>query len=125
MPTKQEKKILVVEDERPMAHALDLKLTHEGFTVTVAYNGEEALKAMEETSFDMVMLDLMMPKLDGFGVLEAMKVRNYKWPAIVLSNLSQSEDEKRARDLGANKFFVKSNTPIMRIVDYAKEILRG
>lgn len=121
---KKEKKILVVEDERPMAHALELKLTHEGFLVTVAANGEEAIKALAEDTFDLVMLDIMMPKLDGFGVLEEMKVRNYSLPAIVLSNLSQSEDEKRAHDLGANKFFVKSNTPIARIVDYAKEILR-
>lgn len=125
MPTKKIKKILVVEDERPMARALELKLTHEGFEVVVAYNGEEALDALGKNTFDMVMLDIMMPKLDGFGVLEQMKVKNYSMPAIVLSNLSQSEDEKRARDLGANKFFVKSNTPIMRIVDYAKEILRG
>ena len=119
-----EAKILLVEDDETLLEMYSLKLRDEGFNLLTATDGLTALDlALKERPL-VILLDIMMPKLDGFGVLEQMKVRNYKMPAIVLSNLGQSEDEKRARDLGANKFFVKSNTPIMRIVDYAKEILR-
>ena len=120
---KAKKKILVVEDERPMAHALELKLTHEGFEVAVANNGEEALGLVAKQNFDMIMLDLMMPKVDGFDLLTALKNKESKIPAIVLSNLSQAEDEQKAKSLGAKHFFVKSNTPITNIVDYAKKLL--
>lgn len=106
-----------------MARALGLKLAHVGFETAIASNGEEALALLEQTPFHMVLLDLMMPKLDGFGTLQALKDRGVKTPAVVLSNLSQAEDEKRAKALGAKKFFVKSDTPIATIVAYVQETL--
>ena len=120
---KQPKRVLIVEDEKPMARALGLKLAHVGFETAIASNGEEALALLEQTPFDRVLLDLMMPKLDGFGTLQALKDRGVKTPAVVLSNLSQAEDEKRAKALGAKKFFVKSDTPIATIVAYVQETL--
>ena len=120
----EKKKVLIIEDEKPMAHALELKLQHEGFEAQSALNGEDGLNLLATNSFDLILCDLMMPKLDGFGVLSAMKDRNIVTPIIILSNLSQEEDEKKALAMGAREFFVKSNTPIMRIVEYAKEILR-
>src|SRR3990167_9375602 len=111
MPTKP-KKILIIEDEKPMARALELKLTHEGFEATITLNGESALEMLEKETFDLIVCDLVMPKMDGFKVLETLKEKKIKTPVMVLTNLSQEDDEKRAKSLGAKEFFIKSNTPI-------------
>ncbi|MBP9864398.1 response regulator [Patescibacteria group bacterium] len=66
----------------------------------------------------------MMPVCDGFAVLERMKEYGYKVPVMVLTNLSQAEDEKRARDLGAKDFIIKSNTPIIDIIQKVKVFLK-
>lgn len=117
-------KILVAEDEKPMAKALQLKLTNQGFDVTTVFNGEEAIEALEKENYDLMILDLMMPKLDGFGVLTQVKEKGIKTKIIVASNLSQEEDANRAKEMGAVDFFVKSNTPITDIVDHIKGALK-
>src|SRR5688500_13830635 len=95
------KRILIVEDEKPLAHALELKLRHEGYDVTLASDGQQCVQMATEQQFDIILLDLIMPVMDGFQVLE--KLRQLpKMPAVfVLSNLSQQEDEQRALSLGA------------------------
>jgi DNA-binding response OmpR family regulator len=118
-----QKKILIVEDERPMARALDLKLTHAGFEVQSAFDGEEALKKIGEEKYDLVLLDLIMPKLDGFAVLEGIKNKGITVPVIVLSNLGQKEDEEKAKKLGAWDYLIKSNTPISEIVKEVSKAL--
>jgi DNA-binding response OmpR family regulator len=115
------KKILVIEDEKPLARALELKLSHEGFAVTCAQNGELALPILKVEKFSLIVCDLIMPKVDGFQVLEFVKENKIKTPVIILTNLSQVEDEKRARELGASEFFIKSNTSIIKIVEHIKE----
>ncbi len=67
--SKQVKRILVVEDEKPMSRALELKLTHVGFEVKTASNGEEALEILNKEKFDLIFLDLVMPKMNGFETL--------------------------------------------------------
>lgn len=118
----EKKRILIIEDEKPMAHALELKLQHEGFEVESALNGEEGIKLLETSNFDLILCDLMMPKLDGFGVMATMKQYHITTPIIVLSNLSQEDDEKKALHLGAREFFIKSNTPIADIVERVKAV---
>lgn len=115
------KHILIIEDEKPLAHALELKLTHEGFTVTVAHNGQEGLDLIAKQQFDTILLDLMMPVIDGFQVLEHLKTSTPMPAVFVLSNLSQREDEERVKALGARKFFVKSDTPLAVIVEEIKK----
>ncbi len=115
------KKILVIEDEKPLARALELKLVHEGFEVKTALNGELALGYLKAEKFSLIICDLILPKIDGFQILEFIRDSKIKTPVIVLTNLSQSEDEKRVRALGASDFFVKSNTPIAKIVEHIKE----
>lgn len=117
------RKILIIEDEKPMAHALELKLTHEGLEPTVVHNGEEAILLLEKESFVLVVTDLMMPRVDGFGVLEYLQRQKSGCPSIVLSNLSQEEDRKKAIALGAKEFFVKSDTPIADIVLHIKKLI--
>ena len=117
-----QKKVLIVEDERPLAHALELKLQHEGFVVSVASDGQECLNMVKEQQFDVVLLDLIMPVMDGFQVLEQMKQMSNQSAVFVLSNLSQHEDEDRVLALGARKFFIKSDTPLSVIVEEVKKV---
>lgn len=118
------KKILIIEDEKPMARALELKLTHAGFEAKVVFNGEEGVELIQKESYALIILDLIMPKMDGFKVLEMLKEKKIKTPVIVLSNLSQEDDEKRVKALGAKEFFIKSNTPIATIVEKVIQFLK-
>jgi DNA-binding response OmpR family regulator len=111
------KKVLIVEDERPLSHALELKFTHEGYEVVIATDGAEALKIANTTKFEVILLDLIMPNMDGFTFMEKLKKKS---PIIILSNLGQDEDKERAKELGAIGYFVKSNTPITEIIKAVK-----
>lgn len=117
-------KILIAEDEKPMARALELKLNHSGFEAKAVYDGEEAIEALSKEKFDLLLLDLIMPKKDGFAVLEELKKRGNKIPVVISSNLGQDEDIKRAESLGAKDYFIKSNTPLTDIVENIKKILK-
>ncbi len=117
------KKILIIEDEKPMARALELKLKGSGFDAQAVFNGEEALVVIKKEKFDLIILDLVMPNMDGFTLLKKLKENKNKIPLIVASNLSQEEDFKRAKSLGAKDYFVKSETPISGVVDHIKKVL--
>jgi len=117
------KKILIAEDEKPMAHALEMKLNNSGFEAKAVFDGEEAIAELEKNKYNLLILDLMMPKLNGFGVLEWMKEKKIKVPTIVATNLSQETDIKKARDLGAVDYFVKSDTPITQVVVNVRKAL--
>lgn len=117
------KRVLIAEDEKPMARALEMKLNSLGFDAHTVFDGEQALAALKAEKFDVVLLDLMMPKLDGFGVLEALQKEGSKVPVIVSSNLGQPEDMERAKGLGAVDFFVKSDTPISEVVTHVTNVL--
>jgi len=116
------KKILIAEDEKPLSRALELKLTSEGYEVSAAYNGKEAINKLKAEKFDLLLLDLVMPELDGFGVLEAIKKEGIKVSTIVLTNLSQDQDKEKVKKLGAKDFFIKSDSPISSIVQIVKKI---
>ena len=118
------KKILIIEDEKTLSKALELKLSLSGFTVTTAFNGEDGVAILLKESFSLILLDLIMPKMDGFEVLAILKENKIDTPVMVLSNLSQESDMRRTEEFGAKEFFIKSNTPIMAIVERAIEILK-
>lgn len=118
-----QKRALIVDDEKPLARALELKLTHEGFEAQVVHNGVDAIKSLKAEKFDIVLLDLIMPEEDGFEVLKAMKSLKINIPIIISSNLSQEEDIERAKLLGAVDYFVKSDTTLAEIVDKIKVYL--
>ena len=117
------KKILIVEDEKPAAKAFWLKLGRAGFESEIAFDGVDALAVLARKKFDLIILDLVMPRMDGFELLAELKNKKINTPVIVTTNLSQDEDEKRARDLGAIDYFVKSETPIANIVEHVKKVL--
>jgi DNA-binding response OmpR family regulator len=116
------KNVLIAEDEKPLSHALSLKLTREGFLVDIAQNGQECLDMIKAKKYDVLLLDLMMPVIDGFQVLESSKKISHIPKIIVLSNLSQKEDEDRVLSLGASKYFIKSNVSLSQIVEEIKKV---
>ncbi len=117
------KRILIVEDERPLSHALEMKLGHEGYETHVVTNGTDALEVLKTEKYHLILLDLIMPVMDGFAVLAALKEHKNTVPVIVLSNLGQAEDQAKTKELGAVDYFVKSNTPIADIVARVKTAL--
>jgi len=121
MEKETQKRILVIDDEQPIAKALELKLAHEGFMAHAVFNGEEGIAELESNQYDLVLCDLVMPKVDGFEFLEALKEKGIDTPVIVLTNLSQEGDSEKAKELGARDVFVKSNIPISEIVSYVQK----
>lgn len=117
------KRILLAEDEAPMAKALSIKLTREGYGVDVARTGKEAIEYLEKGSYDLILLDLVMPVVDGFGVLAWMTSNDVKAPVVVLSNLSQAEDVKKTQAFGVKGFFIKADTPITDLIKEVKTFL--
>ncbi len=115
--------VLIVEDEKSIARALQLKLEREGFEVELAGDGEQAIKKIDEGTYALVLLDLVMPKVDGFKVLEHITSTKPGTQIFVLSNLSQEDDAAKAKQLGAKEFFIKSNTPLTKIVEHVKSVL--
>lgn len=116
-------KILVTEDEKSYYLPLSFKLKKEGYEVDIADNGKVALDLVGKKKYDLVLLDLVMPVMDGFKVLESVKESHPDLPVIVLSNLSQNEDRERIISLGAKKFLDKSNTSLSDVVGEVKQNL--
>ena len=121
---KNKSNILVAEDEKAYSRALILKLEKNGFSAQGAADGDEALSILLKEKFDLLILDLIMPKKNGFAVLEELKERKIIIPVIVLSNLNQEEDVKKVKALGAKLSIEKSNTPISEIIKIVQDVLK-
>ena len=118
-------KILLVEDEQIMLNLLQRKLTEEGYEVSIAKDGEEGLKVMEEIKLDIVLLDIVMPKKGGFEVMEEMqKDPNLKRiPVIIISNSGQPVELSRAQKLGARDWLIKTEFDPQEVIDKVKKQL--
>ena len=113
------KKILLVEDEEIIMGILEKKLTQTGYQVSVARDGEEGLKAMKEVKPDLILLDIVMPKMGGFEVMETM-VKDQelkKIPVIVISNSGQPVELDRAQKLGAKDWLIKTEFDPQEVID--------
>lgn len=121
------KKILVIEDEKALVEVLRDEFTLHNFDVVVAYNGEDAMKQMRAELPDFILLDLLLPRKDGFEILqEKQKDKTIRdIPVLVLSNLGQGDDVERAITLGAVDYFIKTQHPINEIVKKVQYILSG
>ena len=121
------KKIVIVEDDEHIAKVYRLKLESEGMDPIIASDGEEAVEKIFSEKPDLVLLDLMLPKKDGFWVLD--QVRQNKeflhLPVIVLSNLWEQTDKERALVLGANDYLVKIDTTIQEVVDKIRGYIKS
>ena len=121
----QPKKILFVEDDDALAGVYLVRLQAEGFDVKRVANGEEALAAATDYKPDLVLLDVMMPKVSGFDVLDILRstpaTANLK--VIMLTALSQEADKKRAMELGVDDYLVKSQVVITDVIARIKHHL--
>lgn len=126
MSTEEKKSIiLVVEDERPISQALKIKLESEGFGVRVAMDGVEAMEALLSDTFDCILLDLILPRKDGFAVMEEMKEKNIKTPIIIISNLGQESDIERCKAFGVVQYFIKAEISITDVVAVVKKVVEA
>lgn len=119
--------ILIVEDEDFLVRALKDNLVSEGHSVSVAMDGEAVFVELEKKKPALILLDLLLPKKNGFDVLKDIR-SNPEWsliPVVILSNLGEDSEIKRALELGANDYFVKSQHPIQEVMEKVREYLHG
>lgn len=123
MAKNKQKIILIVEDDEIILRALYLALHDQDFTIATATDGEMGLSMTQRMKPDIVLLDLIMPKKDGFTYLKEMKADPSvsHIPVIVLSNLGTTENKMRAKELGAIDYFVKSDTDLSTLVSKVKK----
>jgi len=119
------KKILIIEDEETLKFLLSREFKGEGFDIEEAINGEEGLKKAKESKPDLILLDLLLPGIDGFEVLSRLKKDSNleSTPVIIISNFSQEEEIKRGLKLGAIDYLVKANLTLSDIVERVKKTL--
>ena len=118
-------RILLVDDDIDLTELLAELLSLEGFDIHTVHNGQEALDELELQHYHLILLDVMMPKLNGFDVLDILRqtpeTRNTH--IIMLTALSQPKDEQRAKELGADDFLIKSQVVIGDVVERIKHQL--
>ena len=119
------KKILIAEDDKFLASAYKVKLTKANYELKMVSDGKEVFEALKEFVPDIIILDLIMPTMDGFTVLENLK-KDDKWkniPVLVASNLGESEDVVKATKLGAKDYIVKSDLSMKKLIEKIKSIV--
>lgn len=124
-PPVHPKKILLVEDDEGLAQVYMARMQIDGFDVKRVPNGEDALATAVDYKPDLILLDIMMPKVNGFDVLDILRntpeTTNVK--IIMLTALSQETDRKRAEDMGVDDYLVKSQVVIADVIDRIKNHL--
>jgi len=125
MVENQSVHLVIIEDDKFLRSLLTQKLSNEGFIMVEAEDGNAGLKAIQEHKPQMVLLDILLPNMDGFEVLEYMRKDKILSgiPVIILSNLGQKEEIERAKALGAKWFLIKAKYTPDEIVTYIKKVL--
>ena len=118
-------KVLLVEDDKMIIDMYTLKFTQEGFDVVTAENGKDAVALALKESPDIVLLDIILPQMDGFTVLKELKSADNtkETPVILLTNLGQDGDVKKGLELGATDYLIKANYTPSQVVDKVKSVL--
>lgn len=121
------KKIFIVEDEAALLYALEAKLRLEGFEVEVAGDGEEALKKLKSYKPDLIILDIILPKMDGWEVLQQVRsnVKLAGVPVVIVTNLTDKHSRDKGVELGAVNFLVKSDFDLEDLVIKIKEVFKN
>lgn len=116
-------KILIIEDDQVLSDVLHRKLIKENYEVYTAKDGEEGIKKVEEVKPDLILLDIIMPKKDGFEVMETLKSNNSKIPVVIISNSGQSVEISKALALGARDYLVKAEFDPEEVVLKVQKVL--
>lgn len=116
---KQNKKIALIEDEEALIGLLHKKLIKEGYDVAMARDGEEGLRIIRQEKPDLILLDIMMPKMGGFEVMEEMQKDKElkKIPVIIVSNSGQPVEIDRAKRLGVKDWLIKTEFDPQEVID--------
>lgn len=119
------KKILLIEDEEILINLLDRKLTQEGYEVFLTRNGIEGLEKMREVKPDLILLDIIMPKMGGMEVMEEMQKDEElrKIPVLVISNSGQPVEIDRIKKLGASDWLIKTEFNPQEVIEKIKKYL--
>lgn len=124
----QDSRILIVEDETLLGNLLKQRLEKEGFGVGLAHNGEEALVSLREQAPNLILLDIILPKMSGFELMEKLNqdpyFSNNRIPIVVISNLGQEADVEKGRALGAIGYFVKAQLSLEDLVGKVKQFFQ-
>lgn len=120
-------KILIVEDDRYISKMYQLKLSLEGYEVEVAENGKDGVDKVKEFMPNIILLDILMPELDGFEVLKIIKGDDATKdiPVLIMSNLGQEDHVEKGMKLGAVGYIVKSQYTPSKVVEKIKSIIAG
>jgi len=105
-------KILIVDDEKAIADLIEVYLKNEGYETVKCFNGKDALNEVRKTEFDLAILDLMLPDVDGFSICSAIRERGYKYPVIMLTARTQDIDKITGLTLGADDYVTKPFNPL-------------
>src|SRR3989338_11450620 len=100
-------RILLIEDERRISNVIKKGLTEEGFAVDVAYDGEEGQYLAESENYDLLILDIMLPKIDGLTICKELRVKDNKTPILMLTDKTTVEDKAAGLDSGADDYLAK------------------
>ncbi|MCD6549996.1 response regulator [bacterium] len=119
-------KILIVEDDKFLRDLLARKLIKEGYEISVAVDGEEALRKVKEEKPNLILLDLILPGIGGFDVLAQIKkdAELAEIPVIILSNLGQKDDIEKGLKLGAMDYLIKAHFAPGEIIEKIKKVIR-
>jgi CheY-like chemotaxis protein len=122
--SREKKKLLWIEDDKLITNILSKKFMSSGFDLTHVINGEEALKSLETSIPNAIVLDLLLPGMGGLDIMQKidMNPKYKKIPIMILSNLDKQSDRDKAKMLGAKKFLVKAGTSLDQIVEEIKEM---
>jgi DNA-binding response OmpR family regulator len=123
--TEHKSSILIVEDDQTIATMYYVSLTNDGYDVSVAENGEQGLTLARETHPGVILLDIIMPKMDGFSLLKELKndEETREIPVVLLTNLGQEEDKERGEELGASDYLVKTDYTPRQVSEKIKTYL--
>lgn len=121
------RRILLVEDDRYLRRACEASLRQRGFSVTVAVDGKEALDLVRQAAPDLILLDLLMPRMSGIEVLRALRAEasTRVIPVLILSNSSREEDAEEIRTLGVSDYLIKSNLSLQELGERVTRLLEG
>jgi CheY-like chemotaxis protein len=121
------RRVLLVEDDRFLRRACEKSLRQQGYTVLTAADGEEALRAIQAGQPDLILLDILMPKVTGIEVLRALKSdeKTRAIPVVILTNSSKETDVREIETLGAAGYLVKANLSLEELGHQVKQLLEG
>lgn len=117
--------ILVAEDDPVLREVYVKKFSIAGYTIRTAKNGEETLAAIEQETPDLLILDINMPVMDGFAVLEKYPKEERPFPVIMLTNFGDDKNKARGEELGSDDYFIKSQMTMRKLLEMVENLMKA